>query len=354
MVKRTRIKRRSKSRKTRMNRPSKSRKTRMNRPASRQLRKLRKGGAEARDRERHPLSRAAAAQPPPGRAGRSVPGGWSGSIFFHDEDIKKILDVRGSSLVISADEQLHTVEEVKEKIKSHMDFPARPGLQELRAELEAMGKLNDVKKRAKGVGVEEAKLEAAHDADDVKAAVIDLILAQVAAARWGFDQYQLLKAGSPMSGPLKKYNVRNGEALSFRKPRPTMELEPPRERPSFYVGQEVTYMSAMYDSWEPAQVKKINADDGKVDLWLIRRGHIRERANPRLIIPMEKTLQQFADEFRGVVGQEVRYLSIGTGKVVEVGATLDSINKDGTVNLINFKDRIKRDGREIDPRRIRR
>ena len=53
-------------------------------------------------------------------------------------------------------------------------------LQQLRAELEAM-KLSALKKKAKEVGVEEDKLEKADDADDIKAAVIDLILAQVAA-----------------------------------------------------------------------------------------------------------------------------------------------------------------------------
>ena len=47
--------------------------------------------------------------------------------------------------------------------------------QALRAELEGM-KLSEVKKRAREVGVEEEKLEEADDEDDIKAAVIELII----------------------------------------------------------------------------------------------------------------------------------------------------------------------------------
>jgi hypothetical protein len=51
-------------------------------------------------------------------------------------------------------------------------------LAQLRAELEGK-KLSALKRRAGEAGVDEGKLEEADDADDIKAAVIDLIVAQL-------------------------------------------------------------------------------------------------------------------------------------------------------------------------------
>ena len=54
--------------------------------------------------------------------------------------------------------------------------PDAAGQETLRGELEAM-KLSAVKKRAKEAGVDTVLLDEADDAEDIKAAVIDLILA---------------------------------------------------------------------------------------------------------------------------------------------------------------------------------
>ena len=56
------------------------------------------------------------------------------------------------------------------------DAAGQETLHKLRAELEAM-KLSAVKKRAKEAGVDAVLLDEADDAEDIKAAVIDLILA---------------------------------------------------------------------------------------------------------------------------------------------------------------------------------
>ena len=90
---------------------------------------------------------------------------------------------------------------------------------ELRAELDGM-KLSALKKRAKEVGVDKQKLEEADDADDVKAAVIALIVGQLADAE-----------GSDHSDPTAEEAARQQEdARKLRKELGDMKLSVLKKR----------------------------------------------------------------------------------------------------------------------------
>ena len=153
---------------------------------------------------------------------------------------------------------------------------------ELRAELDGM-KLSALKKRAKEVGVDKQKLEEADDADDVKAAVIALIVGQLADAE-----------GSDHSDPTAEEAARQQEdARKLRKELGDMKLS-------------VLKKWAKEDGVDEVKLEEADdADDTKsavIELIMDRAREDRDRPSQTAVRP------HFAAEEGGGGGSKAEYL----------------------------------------------